>query len=255
MLDLRSYLGAGLAAAALLILLMVGSRGGSPPPAESLIGNKAGEAHGSVGVLPEGAAVGLSSSVCPNLPVRWRLGELDPRFGLSSEEAGRAVDRAGAIWEEILGRSLFLEVPDPDGPGDGPVSPVEVGPGAEAPAVTIRFIHDERLVLGEGLEVRDDSVRRLEAGAYRTLTIRGSDSTTVIRREIRIYRFTDVAQLVRILAHEMGHTLELPHVEEGGFIMSPAFHALEVTPEVHPESLRRLERCLFEMSSPDPVSP
>lgn len=39
--------------------------------------------------------------------VRWRIGSIDPRFGLTEEQVREAVERAEAIWEEAAGRDLF----------------------------------------------------------------------------------------------------------------------------------------------------
>ncbi len=40
-------------------------------------------------------------------PVTYTIGEVDERFGISREEFGRAVQEAGSIWSEAVGRELF----------------------------------------------------------------------------------------------------------------------------------------------------
>lgn len=45
-------------------------------------------------------------------PLAWRLGEVDPRFGLSDAEAEAAIEEATALWETSAGRRLFTRSPD-----------------------------------------------------------------------------------------------------------------------------------------------
>lgn len=40
-------------------------------------------------------------------PLAWRIGQVDPRFGLPHEELERAVREAAGIWEDAAGRPLF----------------------------------------------------------------------------------------------------------------------------------------------------
>lgn len=41
------------------------------------------------------------------LPIGWRIGEIDARFGLTEDEVRSAVERAVALWEDAAGRDLF----------------------------------------------------------------------------------------------------------------------------------------------------
>ena len=47
-------------------------------------------------------------------PLPYRLGEFDERFGLSSEEARIAINTAAAVWEDTLGRDLYVYDLDAD---------------------------------------------------------------------------------------------------------------------------------------------
>ena len=42
----------------------------------------------------------------------WRLGELDPRFGLDAGRAEEAIRTAAALWSDAAGRPLFRHEPD-----------------------------------------------------------------------------------------------------------------------------------------------
>ena len=48
-----------------------------------------------------------TSAICP-VPISYRLGEVDERFGITVEEAGEVLAAAEAVWEEELGRDLFV---------------------------------------------------------------------------------------------------------------------------------------------------
>lgn len=45
------------------------------------------------------------------LPIGWRIGQIDPRFGLTEDEVRNAVERAVALWEGAAGRDLFVHDP------------------------------------------------------------------------------------------------------------------------------------------------
>lgn len=48
----------------------------------------------------------LAQAVCP-VPLSYRIGELDERFGLSTDEAKVAITEAAETWEEATGQNLF----------------------------------------------------------------------------------------------------------------------------------------------------
>lgn len=42
-----------------------------------------------------------------DLPLKWRIAEVDPRFGVSSADVAAAVEQGVALWEAAAGRKLF----------------------------------------------------------------------------------------------------------------------------------------------------
>lgn len=58
------------------------------------------------------------------IPIRWRIAEVDPRFGLSADEAARAVRQAGMLWESAVGQVLMFQ--------------------ESADGIPVRFVFDER---------------------------------------------------------------------------------------------------------------
>ena len=84
---------------------------------------------GSGGLLEEEvAARGGSAQPCM-VPLGWRIGEIDPRFGLGSLEAERAMVEASSYWEAAAGRTLFRH-----DPGQG---------------LPVRFVFDDRQAVGQ----------------------------------------------------------------------------------------------------------
>ena len=64
-----------------------------------------------------------SSAAC-EVPIRWWIAEVDPRFGITEDEAARAVRQAGMLWELALGRVLMFQ--------------------ESAEGIPIRFVYDLR---------------------------------------------------------------------------------------------------------------
>lgn len=52
--------------------------------------------------------VALAGSAC-DFPLRWQVGDVDPRFGISPDEAAGYIRRAGLLWEGAAGRPLLFQ--------------------------------------------------------------------------------------------------------------------------------------------------
>ncbi len=80
-------------------------------------------------------------AICP-VPVYYRIGELDERFGLTLEEARAAVADAELVWEQPTGRELFIYDEQAD--------------------FTVNFIYDERQAFTEAEEASRERLAGVE---------------------------------------------------------------------------------------------
>ena len=88
---------------------------------------------------------------------------------------------------------------------------------------------------------------RVESGVYREAVQTHEDRTVTVSREIRVYRFDDENDLLRIAAHELGHALGLGHSTVAGGLMSEEYGRADVSagvPAVHASDVELLRaRC------------
>lgn len=164
------------------------------------------------------------------VPVAWRLADVDPRFGVSREWVAGAARDAARAWGSLDGVSLLAE--DDEG------------------GLGIRLVYDERQAL-----LGTSPPRRFEAAVYREVVSDGGGGPDRRFREIRVFAFRDRVDLVRILAHELGHALGLPHTPGDGDVMSAEQDGADPSSRpVHLQSAdRRALEALCATSVPGPV--
>lgn len=83
-------------------------------------------------------------------PIRWRLGTVDPRFGVSEAQLRRAVEEAIAVWESEAGRWLFRH--------------------DTAGTMLVELVHDERQQAYDRFKAREAELERLREEVDRRQT-------------------------------------------------------------------------------------
>jgi hypothetical protein len=77
----------------------------------------------AIAVFAGGYFYHTAAAVC-KAPIAYRVGQLDPQFGLTEDEARNAISDAESLWEDSTGRNLFTYDPNA--------------------AFTINFVYDDR---------------------------------------------------------------------------------------------------------------
>jgi hypothetical protein len=263
---------------------------------------------------------GEGSRVRCDVPLRWRLAEVDPRFGMSQGEVEVAIRQAGELWEQAAGAGLFSHHPDDGFPirlvWDQRQEGADARQAADRELTRIadeleqrrRRLDDRRRALarereeladrfrafeerlarhnrsvaewnqgarttegegrrleaqereleqeGRGLEARtealegerrrleeeserfnlevsgfnqrvaemegSESALRIESGTYREEVETRNGRVVAVSRRIEIHHFAHREHLILLLAHELGHALGLPHVDEPEAVMAAA---------------------------------
>jgi hypothetical protein len=191
---------------------------------------------------------------CSSTPYSYRIGDVDPRYGISQEKFRDLAARAEFLWETAVGRDLFVYDPN----GGLPLNLVygqremnrkrqveiksrikelvsaaqEAVSEMEEANETLRRLDDEDLrktvVFDAYLDWKDKSIRLLDEAS--SLVAESNELAEqlehsvmgILHREngdlkyIDIYHGISDDEMVRILAHEFGHTMGLPHLVEPG---------------------------------------
>ena len=114
------------------------------------------------------------------LPLTYRIGHIDDRFGLSKEEARLALMEAEAVWENATGKNLFTYDEDAK--------------------FTVNFVFDERQALADAERNLRDRLDETESESeaidqtyaelvakYNELTIEYQDAVAVYERALHAY--------------------------------------------------------------------
>ena len=133
--------------------------------------------------VPMGTMVAARQDAC-EVPIRWQITEVDPRFGLDEGEAARAVRQAGMLWEAAAGRVLMFQ--------------------ESSEGIPVSFLFDERQQATQerqtrqsGIEEQLDRVARAEAevDALRSVLARSR-----IVHDARVQNFEDLLAGLREMA-------------------------------------------------------
>lgn len=180
-------------------------------------------------------------SACTRQPceVRWRIADIDSRFGLSEYEVQTAAFNAANAWNEAAGHRVLRY--------------------DKEKGIPLRLVYDERHQTMTGGLAELAELRRLsteiknfkaqfdaspsqyaadrinrDVERYNALvkSFNARAGTDIeqgsFQSELEIYAFADLADLEMVIAHEMGHALGIGHVEAPGAVMS-AKHMIGTT--------------------------
>ena len=232
------------------------------------------------------------------IPVHYRLGETDPRFGFDRLAITAALVEALNLWQVLSDTVLFIES---DQPGAMIISmPFDQRQALANTRSALRgdmerdraqLEGDEAMLRqwGERIEARrqalekeapqmtvdnvrrtvDDLQREIEAynrraadmqqrvADFRSRVARYNEASSggpvesglyryerTLGRRIEVFRAESYEELVRVLAHELGHALGIGHVDDAGAVMNPLLHhAGEVQPgRMQPVALAEADR-------------
>ena len=205
-----------------------------------------------------------------DFPIAYSIDKVDDHFGISEDQFLLSVEKAESIWDNAIGKKLFVYAPNnlPLQAGDLKVSLLyddrqattdklkNIGSNLEDRKNSYESLKSEYDTLyKEYLQDKDNIKTRSDAEVFNKKVNRLNELSKEMRdsaenvnekvneynntldaglgsefeegiyfagkngRGINIYEFKDSDNLVRVLAHEMGHALSLEHLDDPKAIM------------------------------------
>ena len=171
--------------------------------------------------------------------VRWRLGEIDPRFEINAHDVLTAAFNAADAWNRAAGRRVLRY----DKERGIPLQLVYSDDSANLSSGLAELRELRKLDASiKNLQRQYDSnpsdyiadrinmyIRRYNK-LVESLNTRARDDIKQgsFQTELQIYAFADTADLQMVIAHEFGHALGIGHIEGANGVMS-AYHQVGTT--------------------------
>lgn len=163
--------------------------------------------------------------------VRWRVGEIDPRFNVTAYDVQNAASNAAAAWNAATGkRVLWYDKTD------GIPLNLVFNEGHAAMAANIAMIREIRRLSAEieyltpqyeknPSQYVADRINRSIDQYNRLVTAFNQTAHIEIRQgsyqhHLEVYAFADTADLKIVIAHEFGHALGIGHVDVPDAVMN-----------------------------------
>jgi hypothetical protein len=163
--------------------------------------------------------------------VRWRVGEIDPRFNVTAYDVQNAASNAAAAWNAATDkRVLWYDKTD------GVPLNLVYDVGHPAMAEYIRMTREIRRLDAEIENLTPqfeknpsqyvaDRINRSIDQYNRLVTSINQLSNTEIKQgsyqdHLEVYAFADTADLKFVIAHEFGHALGIGHVQAADAVMN-----------------------------------
>jgi hypothetical protein len=182
-------------------------------------------------VLPLAAGIAGCGRFGRSCEVRWRLGDIDPRFEIAAYDVSNAAFNAADAWNRAAGRRVLTY----DKEHGIPLRLVYADDTANLAngLAELRELRKLDLTITDLKRQYDTNPSEYIVNRINTHVVRynqlveslNTRSRNDIKQgsfqtELQIYAFADAADLQLVIAHEFGHALGIGHVEDANAVMS-----------------------------------